>query len=142
MTIPAAVHLQVSLDAGAESSSEDLDRLTRQLRDELSELHLESIELLKGGQPPPGAKSVEAIAIGSLWIGLLPTMIPKLIEFLQSWSLRGHDRTVKIKANVGDRAVEVEYAPTVTSEAQIKSMVDTITTALAQPASPATGTRS
>jgi hypothetical protein len=137
-TQPSAVHLRICVDAGHDASPDDLDQLTRQLRGELSELDLESVDLLKAGQAPPGAKSAEAIALGSLWIALLPTMIPKLIEFLQSWSLRGQDRTVKIKANVGDRAVEVEYAPTVTSDAQVKSLVETITNALAQPATEAT----
>ena len=131
-----AVHLRVSVDAGGDATADDLDQLTRDLRDELADLELESIELLKAGQPPPGAKSAEAIALGSLWIALLPTMIPKLIEFLQSWSLRGHDRTVKIKASAGDRAVQVEYAPTVTSDAQVKSMVETITNALADKPAP------
>lgn len=127
-----AARLQIVVDAGQEATADDLDRLTRELGGELQDLEVESVELVKAGDAPPGTKSVEVLALGSLWIGILPSMIPKLIEFLQSWSMRGQDRTVKIKANVGDRAVEVEYSPRVTSEAEMKSMVETITSALAQ----------
>jgi len=124
------VNITVHIDAGYEALPDDLDALTRTLRDELQELDLQSVDLMRaGGAAPAGTKSAEAITLGALAITLLPSVLPKLIECLQAWSLRGQNRTVKIKANVGDRSLELEYAAG-TSEAALKSLVDALTTTL------------
>ena len=128
---PNVANLVIHVGAGEELDAEDLDRLTRQLRDELRDLDLESVELAPGEKAPPGAKSPEALTLGALAVGILPSLIPKLIDFLQAWSLRGQNRVVKIKANIGDRSVEVEYAPGATSEAAVKGLVEALTGALA-----------
>lgn len=126
----SAARLNISLDAGQSVGPEDLDDLTRQLRAELQELDLESVELETREGVPTGAKSADLVSIGSLVIGVLPAMLPKVIEFLQAWSMRGYDRTVKIKANLGDRSIEVEYSPRLASEAHVSALVQTITGAL------------
>jgi hypothetical protein len=66
-----------------------------------------------------------------LAVAVLPTVVPRLIEFLQAWSMRGEGRTVKIKVQTGDRSVEVEYDLKVMSTAQLKSLVDMLTGTLA-----------
>ena len=127
---PNVANLVIHVGASEELDAEGLDHLTRQLRDELRELDLESVELAPGEMPPRGVKSPEAFTLGALAVGILPSLIPKLIDFLQAWSLRGQNRVVKIKANIGDRSVEVEYAPGATSEAAVKGLVETLTGAL------------
>ena len=117
------------IDAGPDALPDDLDAITRRLRDELTELDLQSVALVRG-DAPAGTKSAEAVTLGALAITLLPSLLPKLIEFIQAWSLRGQNRTVRIKANVGDRSVELEYCPG-TSEAALKSLIDAMTSRLA-----------
>jgi hypothetical protein len=81
-------------------------------------------------------KSVEAVTIGALAITVLPAALPRLIDFVQAWTLRGKDRTVKIKATVGDRSVDVEY-PASASETVVKELIQKMTDSLASSSGPA-----
>jgi len=124
------VKLTLQIDAGRDAPPDDLDALTRRLRDELEDLDLQSVSLVKTGRDlPAGAKAAEAVTLGALAITLLPSVLPKLVEFIQAWSLRGQNRTIKIKMNSGDRSVELEYSAG-TSEAALKELVDTLTTSM------------
>jgi len=125
-------HLALHVSAGESIDDERLDQLTRQLRNELQELDVESVELLKEGATPEGTKSVEAVTLGALAVAVLPTAIPQLIAFLQSWLMRGEDRRIKIKTQVADRSLELDYSPSTISPTELKDLVDTLTEALAK----------
>jgi hypothetical protein len=120
-----AVELLVSL-SDTPADSEEIDAETRQLRRRLAELDVDSVQLASGGAVPAGAKSAEAVALGTLLVTLLPATLPKVLELLQSWMLRNTGRTIKIRASAGDKTVEVEYAPGSTSERELKDLVMSI----------------
>ncbi|HZD56073.1 MAG TPA: hypothetical protein VE136_05085 [Anaerolineales bacterium] len=115
---------------GEEIDPERLDRLTRQLRSELLDLEVESVDFVQGDQLPEGVKGADAITLGALAVAVLPTFLPKLVEYLQSWTLRGEGRRVKIKSQVGDRSIELEYMPQAMSQQELKTLVETLTHAL------------
>ncbi len=123
-------NLTLLVDLGQGVDADELDRATRQLRYEIQDLDVDSIELVKSVDPVTGAKSVEAVTVGSLAVAVLPTLVPKLVEFLQSWALRGESRKIKIKTQVGDRSVEIEYSPKTTSPAELQSLVEMLANAL------------
>ena len=79
-----AVQFTMQIGAGEDADAEELDRLTRQLRGELQDLGVESAELVKGGPAPGGSKSVEAVTAGAIAVAVLPTFLPKLVEFIQA----------------------------------------------------------
>lgn len=101
---PIQLNLEISDDA---ATSDEVDRLARHLLAELREMDVESAELATGGPVPEGAKSAEIITAGTIALSVLPAALPKLIDFVQSWALRG-GRTVKFKGKVGGQAVEFE----------------------------------
>jgi hypothetical protein len=123
-------YLRLQISAG-EMDPERLDLLTRQLRQELLDLEVESVDFIQEDQPPEGAKAADVVTLGALAIAVLPNFLPKLIEFLQSWSLRAEGRKVKVKSQVGDRAIELEYTPDAMSQQELKTLVETLTSALA-----------
>jgi hypothetical protein len=123
---PQAVSLMLHIQGGEDTDADALDRLTRQLRTEIQELDVESVELVKREAIPSGAKSAEATALGALAVAILPEVLPKLIEFLHARLGRG-DNKVRLKAQAGDRSLEVEYSPRTMSVAEVKSLVDTLT---------------
>jgi len=125
-TIGLTLQLDVK-DAGPE----ELDSITRQLRDELEQEDVGSAELLKEGPAPQGTKSAEIVTMGGLLLSVLPSVLPSVVGFLQSWASRGDGRKVKIKTQVGDRSVELEYVPSAMSQAELKSLVETLTSTLA-----------
>jgi hypothetical protein len=124
------IYITLFLNNDEAEEAETLDRMTRELLSEVQELDVESAELLKGVELPEGAKSGEMVNLGALVVTILPVVTPKIIELLQSWSTRTGNRTVKIKAQVEDRSIEVEYSPTTMSLSELKNLVNTLTQAL------------
>ena len=129
---PAPTTITVVLDAGHDALVEDLDAMTRKLRNEIEDLGVESVRLATTSNAPAGTKSMEAVTIGALAVTVLPAALPRLIEFLQAWTLRSKDQTVKIKASVGDRSVDVEY-PAGASETVVKELIKRMTDTLSPP---------
>jgi hypothetical protein len=129
---PASTTLTVVVDAGRDALAEDLDAMTRQLRNEIQELGVEAVRLATTSNTPAGTKSMEAVTIGALAVTVLPAALPRLIEFLQAWTLRSKDQTVKIKASVGDRSVDVEY-PAGASETVVRDLIRKMTETLSPP---------
>ena len=105
-----AVHLALQVNAGEDADDEELDRITRQLLGEIRELEVESAKLVTAGAAPEGTRSAEIITMGALAVAVLPTVLPKLIELVQAWIMRGQGRTVKFKGMVGGGEVEIEGA--------------------------------
>ena len=124
------LNLTLYVDVGEDADADELDRLTRQLRAEMQELEVESVELVKEDSVPDGAKPAEAVTLGALAVAILPSIVPKVIEFLQAWSMRTENRAVKVKTQIGDRSLEVEYSPTTMSQDELKHLVETLTDAL------------
>ena len=70
---------------------------------------MESLNLVAStDRAPAGTKSVDPITIGAIAITVLPTVLPKILEFLQSWSLLGRGRTIKFKGKIADQSIEFE----------------------------------
>jgi len=87
----------------------DLDDLARQLMRELKEMEeVESVDLASEGNAPAGTKSVEAITTGAIILAVLPTFLPKIVDFVQAWSLRGQGRAIKFKGRISGQDIEFE----------------------------------
>jgi len=123
------IRMNLHINVGEDADEEELDRLTRQLRDEIREMEVESVELVREKTTPEGAMG-ELVTLGALAVAVLPTVIPELIKLLQSWLTRGENRAVKIKTQVGDRSLEVEYSPKTMSMSNLKELVGMLTGAL------------
>jgi hypothetical protein len=122
--------MQLILNISAENEDPDaLDRLTRGLRQELIEMGVESADFIHQKQEQ-GAKNAEAITLGALAIAVMPAFLPKLVECLHDWSMRAENRRVKIKTQVGDRSVEVEYSPSTLKQEELTRLVKELTGAL------------
>ena len=124
--------MQVQLDLSlseAEADAERLDRLTARLMRDLRDLGLESVERPPGAAAPKRAKG-DPFTLGALALVAIPTMLPKLVEFLQAWSLRGESRKLIIKTPAG---LEVEFTPErKLSEAEGLALVDKLSQVPAQ----------
>ena len=121
-----SANLILHIEVGEDTDEEELDRLTRLLLDEIQEIDVESVELVGDEAVPEGAKSVEVAELGMLAVNVLPAVVPTFISFLQAWSRRGEGRSVKIKTQKGDQALEVEYDPKTMSPAELKLLVETM----------------
>ena len=101
---PIQLNIEVS---ASDAADEDIDQMTRQLLSELRDMQVESAELTKGGPAPHGTKSVDPVMMGNIAIAVLPSILPRVVGFVQSWANRGHGRTIKFKG----MGIEFEGSP-------------------------------
>jgi hypothetical protein len=110
---------------------EQVDQKTRSLIAELRDSDfVTAAGLVEGNSTPKGAKSPDAVTVGMLALAVLPTMLPRLVEFLQSWTLRWFDYKIRIKRQVGDQSLEIEYIPAKTSPDELQDLLDRVARAL------------
>ncbi len=103
------VILTLQIEAQDEIDADKLSQLTGYLRSELDDLDIESVTDVRDQAIPLGAKVVDPLTAGALIVVVLQAALPKVMEFLQAWTLRGEGQAVKIKAQLGNQSVEVEY---------------------------------
>ena len=96
----AAIDLLVSLDPDG-ADDEELDELTGQLRRELLELDVQSVERPSGGSLPPGTRGAGALAIGELIVhaATTPALVTAVLAVVQGWLRRAGRRSARIEAN-------------------------------------------
>ena len=107
MTDPNTLLLDLTISF-PDSTDEELDSMTRQLLRELKDLDVESVKLTSAGVPLAGTKGVDPVTAGTIALAVLPTMLPKILEFLQSWTLQGKGRTIKFKGKIANQQIEFE----------------------------------
>lgn len=120
---PAELMIELSLDGG---DAAELDELTRQLRSEVEELNINSIEQVSAGVAPTGTKAADFAAIGQMAVTLAPTIIPPLFGLLKSWVERKPSTPVKIKVKIGKRTAQIEYDPTKTSAKDLEAIIKSL----------------
>jgi hypothetical protein len=104
---PTPTHLTVYV-GGDDLPAEEVDALAHGLLRELRELDVESAELAAAGPAPAGAKAGEAITLGAVALAVLPAILPKVLDYIQAWVLRGRGRVVKFKGKLAGHEVEFE----------------------------------
>jgi hypothetical protein len=92
--------LRVQLsESGADA--ERLDTLTGYLRQELVQLDVGDVTALRAGPPPPGARAIDAIAIGGLLITLTRSAqgVRNVVSAIRGWLAQGDGskRTVRLE---------------------------------------------
>ena len=120
---PAELFIEVLLEDGHEA---ELDELTRQLKAEVEDLSVDSVEDITNGSAPDGTKAVDITIIGQMVVTLAPAIIPPLFELLKSWVERKPSTPVKIRVKVGKRTALIEYDPTKTSAQELEVLVKTL----------------
>jgi hypothetical protein len=102
---PAA---QVRVDlVDADADNEEVDVLTRRLREALLELDVASVDRAPAGEAPPGSKSGAAIAAGSLLVSVAttPGVLSSIVEMIRGWLGIRASRSVKL--TLGGDTIEV-----------------------------------
>ena len=96
--------LVLSIDAGPDTDVEELAELTQQLRSELLELDVESVDLVRAGEAPERAKAGDPVTWGALLVALTASggVLTTLVNTLQSWLTRHERRSVTLEID-GDR---------------------------------------
>jgi hypothetical protein len=124
---PAELVIELLLDGGEPA---ELDELTRQLRTEVEELNIDSVEQVSAGVAPEGTKAADLAAIGEMAVTLAPAIIPPLFDLLKSWVQRKPSTPVTVKVRVGKRTAQIEYDPTKTSAKDLEALIKSLNKSL------------
>ena len=90
--------LLIEIGAGPDDDVEDLDRQSLNLRDELLELDLDSVEPVVEAAAPAGAKGPTGESVGALLVTISDSaVLVALIGTLKAWIGRVRGRTVTIQ---------------------------------------------
>jgi len=102
--MPDPIQLKLTIDPTPQTDDEELDRLARQLCQEILDLDVEDAVPLKGGQAPVGSKAGDAITLGALLITTLASggVIQPLFDLLKTWLTRHGQRSVTLEID-GDK---------------------------------------
>lgn len=97
------MQLKLTISTSSEADDEELDRLTRQLCQEILDLDVEDVSLVETGEAPIGSKGAP-IALGAMLVTVLTsgTVFPHLFDLLKSWLTRHGLRSVTLEID-GDK---------------------------------------
>ena len=105
--MPDISHMLIlEVDVGRDGDADDVEHSATQLRTELLELDVDSVEHAYTGDIPSGAKGVEAAALGALiikWVG--SSGLQALAAVLANWLDRDKSRSIKLR--MGEDVLEL-----------------------------------
>jgi hypothetical protein len=105
--------LRVEL-AEEDADDERLDTLTRFLRQELLQLDVESVTEAPAGEPPPGARGLDAATVGGLLVGLGSAAqgLSAVISAVRAWLARSGNAPRRVRLEIGGDVLELSAATT------------------------------
>jgi len=111
----------LNVDAGPEADPEEIEKITRQLREEILELDVEAVDFVSAGEAPVKAKAGDPVAWGTLILtasvsGGIGSASAALVGMLQSWLMSQNKGRITLEID-GDK-LEVEK-PTLKERQQL-----------------------
>jgi hypothetical protein len=106
--VDKVTELSLKINGTPESENEELELITRRLREEILKLDVEDVDLVKAGEIPKGARAGDIITLGSLLVTLAASggVLPSIINAVQSWLGRTKE-SHSITLEVGGDKLEV-----------------------------------
>ena len=94
------------------ADAERLDELTRFLRDELLQLDVDDVTALRVGEPPPGARVFDVIAVGGLLVSLSRSAegLRQIVSAIRKWLARGEGARRTVRLEIDGDALELSEA--------------------------------
>ncbi len=118
------IAFKIKLSSPDHSDPEAMDRLTRNLRSGIQEIGLESVQLGVDETKADGSKGAGAVLPGILVLNGMIALMPKVLEYLQSWIMRGQNQAVSIEIQRGANKVNLSFTPKSTSPEDILNLVE------------------
>jgi len=88
----------IRVAAGSDADPEEVAEATLQLRRELLELDVESVEIPPAGEPPPGSRAVELAALGTLVVTVTQSqLLASVVAAVRSWLAGAQKRSIKLE---------------------------------------------
>ena len=105
------IKLLLQVQSAADCDRDELDELTQQLKSELLETSVDSIEPVISPEQPVGTRVGDPMTVGQLLItlGAAGGVLTTFVGAIRDWALRGEKRSVTIEMN-GDKLTVTELS--------------------------------
>jgi hypothetical protein len=98
--------LGIQVQGEPDADPEEVAEATLQLRRELLDLDVGTVEAPRAGEAPPGTRGVEVAALGGLVVSMAkPEFLGTVIAAVRSWLSRSQRRSIKLA--LGDDVLEL-----------------------------------
>jgi hypothetical protein len=88
----------IRVAVGSDADPEEVAEATLQLRRELLELDVESVEIPRAGEPPPGTRAVDLAALGTLVVTVTQSqLLASVVAAVRSWLAGAQKRSIKLE---------------------------------------------
>jgi hypothetical protein len=92
-----AATLAVKVAVGPDRDAEELAQATRQLRRELLDLDVDSVETPPVGEPPAGSRAVDVATLGALVVNMADSqLLAAVMGAVRSWLAGSSRRSIKL----------------------------------------------
>jgi len=120
--VDGKLFVQLSEDG---ADAERLDMVTSHLRQELLELDVEDVARLRVGQPPPGARTFDGIAVGGLLVSLGRSTegLASVVSAIRAWLGHGEGTRRMVRVELDGDALELTEASKADQERLIELFV-------------------
>lgn len=113
----------LSLKAGPNSDTLELEELTYKLRDELKDLDLGTVDLIHDAKAPPGSKAFDLASIGSIAMTIVSSgALTQLVNGIQTWLTR-HERC-SVTLGSGKDKVTIKGYPSKGQQAVVNKWIN------------------
>lgn len=94
------------------ADAERLDALTGFLRQELLQLDVEDVSALPSGEPPPGSRGFDVVAVGGLLVTLSRSAegLRAVVLAVRKWLARGEGTRRTVRLEIGGDVLELSEA--------------------------------
>jgi Effector Associated Constant Component 1 len=103
-----SVELFLTISPPQDADEQEIAELNQQLRVAVLESDADTVEHLRGGAAPPGAKG-EPLTLAALLVMIAPKAVDGLIQIIQNWVSR-HER-VAVSVKRGDTEIKITGEP-------------------------------
>ena len=89
--------LDVKVAVGPDGDAEEIAQATWQLRRELLELDVDSVEMPSAGEPPQGSRAVDVATVGALVVNMADSqLLAAAVAAVRSWLAGSSRRSIKL----------------------------------------------
>ncbi len=120
---PEQIAYTIKLSSPDQPDPDRIERVTRNLRSEIQELAPGSVASAADGAAPEGGKGGPNFLTGVMLFHAVAGQVPKLLEYLQSWLMRGQNQTIKIEIQRGENKINLSYTPASTTHEDIRDLI-------------------
>lgn len=90
--------LGINVAVGPDADAEEVAAATLELRRELLDLDVDSVEIPRAGEPPPESRAAELAALGTMVVTVAQSqLLASVVAAVRSWLASSRQRSIKLE---------------------------------------------